>query len=942
MRLLVVLALLFPSASFAQTVRLTVGAVPTVSLAVPQTIAQPALSGAVLISPSLSSPLVSLTPSLSLSAPSLQAPSSVSSLTPPKPSMPPAVVAPALKPVLPSASKPDLAAESAKTASDARFDGSMAPAASTDDGVPALGSLGVSSTLLPAAVKPATPAAPTFADRVREGSRRKLNGVFIQQEQEGTFLARDPRDGSGDFFRWYRPVEMRPALVAQVEGAMGRVEKLVYKAKRAFGQDAWAAMGTWSRLRYLGELEAAVVSERGHDAAWNGKVSLILEKTASAPAYLTKNPHTEPPASEHRGTPGWQFLQPELVTDKDAGVTTVAEAIGRSRSIIEQTGHAGTQYHVFLKLAPKDLERQLPSLTDALQVFNDALFAEAAAESLLNAGHPSLMPWHAGRSARVRELVAAGSKTPVVSAADDADSEKHAFVGLRWWGMEDGKAVVSLELRGAGFPWKPRPQSAMGHGMETSAPKPERDSTKAEKWLTVLSLYAESVAAGRGPALGSAPTVLSAAKADAVFAAYARERGVADGSFTPYSAMAKRLSGRAEAPQGWLFPFAAEEASSPELRAFMDDALGVAVRMKASGDGADEQGRLMSYMVGEGLKTWARGFAKRRGALLERLVAEADPVPSALLAPVPAAATPETSTPVVRSLDDRLAELGPVKKPVQWVEHLKNSAWSALLTGAAVLMHAPYDRVAPLVLGAVMGAMMGFMGIFFYSVAQQGIAKPVAPPKVMSELQPKPETMEMIARIAKEAGLSAPERVRVLDMDEIQAFAGGIENSSGYELRWSRGAEAGNADSFEAIMRHELSHAKGKDNLWTVVAAFLAGLPSGIALTSLMDKPESFGWLAAAIAVAAVLLMPWTLRRHEYTADQFAASAPKGGAPLARYFIADSPDQARAESALSGVPFASVPEKSRKWVSLWDHMTHAFKSHPSHDRRIARLARLAK
>lgn len=583
-----ILALLLavPAPALAQTLRLVVET-PALSAS-----AVPAAFNALSVAPSLSP--VSLSP-LSASIPLLPAPA-IASPVAVRP-----VVAAALVPRDAAASAPDssdIPPEAAKATADAAFDGS-APV--------------------------------SLDDLVKNNSRRPLRGVFIQQEQEGTFLSPDSRDSSGNLFRWYRPVEHRADLAAEVDAGMGRIEKTIYAIKRklTFGgrdrvQGPWNAWSTMARLRYLGKLEAAVTAERGAAAAWKGKVSLLLERESSAPNFLTKNPHMEPPPSDWKDTPGSRFLQPELVTDKAAGVNAVNEAIGRSKYIIAQTGHAGTQYHVFLKLPPGALRSQLRSLEDALQLFNDVLFANAAAESLINVSHASLMPWHAGRGTRVRQLVEEASREPRVSSAEDPDSEKHAFVGLRYWGMEDGLQVVSLELRGASIPWKARRQSAMGHGMDQAPPKPERDYSSAERWLTLLSLYAESVAQGRGPVLDLPPVRLSAADADGMFAAFAREQGVAEGTFVSYSEFASRMSGQKAVPAGYLMPFASEPASSPSLRAFMGAALQQAVHMRRLGpDGFDDQSRHLRYVFGESFKDWARGFERRRMRQLETMVAAA-------------------------------------------------------------------------------------------------------------------------------------------------------------------------------------------------------------------------------------------------------------------------------------------------------------------------------
>ncbi|MBI5245619.1 MAG: hypothetical protein HY923_00435 [Elusimicrobia bacterium] len=599
MRLILAALFFVPSPLCAQAVRVAVET-PVLSA--------PAFTPAV--SPALSSPLTLSPAAASLTGAISVLPAPAIAIAAPAAAVPAAFGPASAVAAVPAAA--DVPVEFAKAAADASFDGS-------DAGREAVA---------------AVSAAPVSLDElVKTHSRRPLRGVFIQQEQEGTFLSPDPRDSSGNLFRWYRPVEHRVDLAAEVDAGMGRVEKTVYTIKRKLtsgGRDRergpWNAWSTTARLRYLGKLEAAVVAERGADAAWKGKVSLLLERTKSAPDFLTKNPHMEPPPADWKDTPGARFLQPELVTDKNSGVSAVNEAIGRSKYVIEQTGHAGTQYHVFLKLSPGALRSQLRSLEDALQLFNDALFAGAAAESLINASHASLMPWHAGRGARVRKLVADASLEPRVSSAEDPDSEKHAFVGLRYWGMENGLQVVSLELRGTSVPWKARRQSAMGHGMDQAPPKPERDYSSAERWLTMLSLYAESVAQGRGPVMDVPPVRLSAADADAAFAAFAREHGVADGAFVSYSEFAARMAGQRAVPSGYLMPFASEPASSPSLRAFMTAALQMAIHMRgldAAGKSFDENGRHLRYVFGESFKDWARGFQRRRMAQLETFVAAA-------------------------------------------------------------------------------------------------------------------------------------------------------------------------------------------------------------------------------------------------------------------------------------------------------------------------------
>jgi hypothetical protein len=464
------------------------------------------------------------------------------------------------------------------------------------------------------------PAAPegVIAGAIRNAASRKLSGVFIQQEQEGSLVAADSRDSSGNYFRWYRPVEMRPELMAQVQGDLGAFGKLGYGLKRSvnfWNKDPYAVWNAWSlrsKLSYLDKLEAAVSAEKGKDAAWKGKVSLILERREGAPSFITKNPHMEAPPASYARTPGARFLQPEIVSDKDAPAATINEAIGRSRLIIGETGHAGTQYHVFLKLEPSKLSAELPAIQAALQLVNDALFARAAQESFQNVTHASLLPWHAGRSQRVAELIAAAKAAPNTPQAEDADSEKHAFVGLRYWGMEGGRAVVSFELRGASLPWKKKGNSSLTRGGELEGySTPERDYSQAQYYLTFLSLFAEKAAAGRAPRAQAPSPRLDVARAEALLSARARERGVPADAYYGVADFARRLSGSESVAQGYLFPFAVSAPGSPAFEAFLDGFLRQSARVRAieraGGDIGGER-RNIEYMFWSDYAAWARAY----------------------------------------------------------------------------------------------------------------------------------------------------------------------------------------------------------------------------------------------------------------------------------------------------------------------------------------------
>lgn len=598
---LALLAILLSGPLHAQT-RVAVDAVP--SAPAPSVGAVPSVS----LAPSLliGSPLAA--PALGASAPAA-APAALPAAS--LPASPVAAAAAAAE--LPAAAAPALAGGKA-----AATDGPKA-APSANAAAPDLAGRAFFDE---AAGSPARP----LDDIVNENSSRPLRNVFIQQEHEGSLLAPDSRDSSGNIFRYYRPVELRPALAAEVNGGLSGFSKLVYSTRRAFqfsGRSApdaqWRAWPVSAKLDYLDRLEKAVTLERGPQAAWDGKISLLLERTPGAPAFVTKHPHMEAPPDARKNAVGAKFLQPEIVSDKDHPASSVEEALGRAKAIIADTGHAGVQFHVFVKARPKALLAQMDSLDGALQLVNDVLFAKAAAGSDLNIVHNSLMPWHRGRSERVRALLTKAETGAHVPAAADPDSEKHAFVGFRYWGMEGDNAVVSLEFRGTDLPWKRKAQSIV-QGMD-SAELPKRDYSQARAYLAFISLYAEALARGDAPRLPLASTIVDEASAEAMMRRHAAEIGMPQSAYDGLGALARRLTGAAKTPPGYLFPFGASTAGSPELKTFTNQVLLIAARAKVAEEtGHPEQLAHLKYLYWTAYKEWAESFGARQDALLAQLV----------------------------------------------------------------------------------------------------------------------------------------------------------------------------------------------------------------------------------------------------------------------------------------------------------------------------------
>lgn len=430
-------------------------------------------------------------------------------------------------------------------------------------------------------------------------------GVSFQNEQEGNLFHGDARDSSGDVFAYYRPAELRGELLEAARARMSGLERFGVALKTLRGWltrgdplKAWDALPRTGKAHYLGMLEEAVAAERGPGAVWNGKRFLLLQKSPAAPDFVADHPDMEEPPGALREGLGSRFLQPEIVSHRGRAARTPAEALARTRRVIAETGHAGTQVHAFVTLPTGRLLAALPALAAAVQAANDVLFLEAAIESPDNLLHGSLRPWHAGRSERARALVQEAGASPNQPRWDDPDSEKHAFVGLRYWGTRAGQATVSLELRGASLPWRRPPGS--GRGIEgAGVPEPRRDYAPLERALGQLALIADRLRNGGLGVEPEAPVVLDADAAARTLSALSAERGAPPVSAADLAALSEALGGGPGVHPALLYPLALGRSG-----AYGEELWRQALRLKAHGP--EFNARLARYSLWTEFAVWAR------------------------------------------------------------------------------------------------------------------------------------------------------------------------------------------------------------------------------------------------------------------------------------------------------------------------------------------------
>lgn len=310
-------------------------------------------------------------------------------------------------------------------------------------------------------------------------------------------------------------------------------------------------------------------------------------------------------------------------------------------------------------------------------------------------------------------------------------------------------------------------------------------------------------------------------------------------------------------------------------------------------------------------------------AAAEPVAAEASAGPSALAPSAPGASSAARAIPRPRV---GLARAGML------------AGWGAA-TWLSTLAHLGSDRVGPMILGVALGASMSFITMFFAAAMQdQPSGGGRAPePRPVSEHE-RAETEALTQALAREAGLPPIAKIQVIDNDLLNAQAGAGENGRG-EVRVYGGVLDLPREQREAILRHEISHVRHADGLWSVVHMLLAPVPFSIALAAgMISDPRAL--LAAPFAVGGLLAWGAIKKVDELHADQYAAATQGTARPLA----AALRDMARREAQERW----EARQRARSaWDRLllraedrWERVAWVWRSHPSFDRRVRRLERL--
>jgi len=382
------------------------------------------------------------------------------------------------------------------------------------------------------------------------------DNIFIQQEHEGNLSYYEWRDGGyGNVFAYYEPVEFNSELLKKVSARGNIIERINYYFGRVFGlRQAFDSLSPRLKQYYL-ELLAKKYQSDGKKV-WEDRKSLVLIKKKEAPSYIDDNP-----SFERFGEDYGEFNFPEIITSKNGYSRNPDEALERAKRIVKDTSHAGIHFHVFIRIDEKKLREELSQLLNIIALENDKLFLESALLNFDNLSLPAIEPWHKGRSEIVRSLIEKNSDN--ISDWDE-NSTKRVFLAFRYWGRENGKVLISLEIRGL-RPDFIIPNKAI-RGLE-DVEIPRRDYSKIESELKLVWVVANALSTGKLPEVDGIHRELDVDKVKNLIESRARERKIAANQVLNIKELSSIL-GHDSVPLGYLLPFGGSESSD-----FIDDFL---------------------------------------------------------------------------------------------------------------------------------------------------------------------------------------------------------------------------------------------------------------------------------------------------------------------------------------------------------------------------------
>jgi hypothetical protein len=430
----------------------------------------------------------------------------------------------------------------------------------------------------------------------------KDRSVEIYQEHEGNFRAARERDARGSFFDLYEPTILDTEALDLAVAKESWLSKQLIKLRQLLqpSHPIFDFLSTEGKIRYLEELERKLPIEN----AWDGKTSLLLRKRPRAFPWLSEHPSMEAPPFVALNKP--TFWLPEIKTDRSAPARSVREALKRTQDLIVATGMDGLHFHIFIRVGPEVLEKQSEALMSALLRYNERVFLEEAERSSATALSTVLQPWQSKHSARATEILKSKSTEAYAhNIRNDSTDPKETYIALRYWGMEDGQQVLSLELRAGSADLKVKSRLTPIRGLDEGAlPIEQRDYSVLELRLTELTDLGKQLAA-----LELIPSKTKIRSLDLESAERVLEEHSKPGKRLSLAQFSAWVLGLKKVPPGLLMAF--EQPNEPTTQTFLTQFSDLAT-IAASRSVREKNGRYLESRFREIFRVWARDTRLQR------------------------------------------------------------------------------------------------------------------------------------------------------------------------------------------------------------------------------------------------------------------------------------------------------------------------------------------
>lgn len=279
---------------------------------------------------------------------------------------------------------------------------------------------------------------------------------------------------------------------------------------------------------------------------------------------------------------------------------------------------------------------------------------------------------------------------------------------------------------------------------------------------------------------------------------------------------------------------------------------------------------------------------------------------------------------------------------------LKTTILLGALAGLLVVLGGAIGGSGGAIIGFVMAIVMN-LGSYWFS---DKIALKMGGAREVSEAE-APQLHEMVARLAKRAGLPKP-RVAISDTDAPNAFATGRNPANGLVAVTSGLMRLLDQREIEAVIAHELGHIKNRDILIQSIAATIGGAVTFIAQMAQFsamfggmnrnDDEEGGTGIVGALAmmilapIAATIIQLAISRTREYGADRAAAEITGDPNALASALQ-------KLETHSKRIPMHVNPAAAHLFIVkpiTGATLASIFSTHPSTEQRIEYLNQVAR